>query len=662
MNSKIIGFFLSFLFANLIFSQENFSFGKVPKEDIQMKVYQKDTTANAVVLYERGDSRIEKNEYGHVVLSIEYVARIKILKKEGLENATVEIPIRKSKKSQDRFKEAHATSINTDGSIGTLRKENIFTEELNEYCDLVKFTIPNVKVGAVIDYSYKIKSPFFFNFKTWYFQSELPKVYSTYHTSIPANYRYNITLKGSLELDQNDQDIKKDCWDFRGSGSADCAVAVYSMKDIPAFKEENFMVSKYNYLSSINYELKTFEDFKGSKDNYTKTWEDTDKEFKYGEEIGKQARKTSYFQKLLPPNITDITDKTDKAKTIYYQLQKELNWDKEDFIFSNVDVKAAYEKKVGNSSELNLILLNFLKASGLNADFMLLSTRKNALPTKIHPVISDFTYLVVKLTIDDSAYLLDITDKNMPFGLIPFRALNRYGRVMDMDNGSYWFDIVANTNNQSRYHVFIDCESPETFHVKVRETTIGYPAISKRSKIKGKAHEELIEDIQNELEEDNLYIEDYEIGNLEDLEKPLLETYTIVLRREREQSANNFLFNPFIIGKEKSNPFKLEKRTYPIDFGYPFSQSYAVSLNLNDYYTIKDIPESKGIRLENNTGHMLYKIQKINENQCNVVCTLEFKEPEYSGYEYDGLKKIFSELIAVQNKQPLVLEPKTTRK
>ena len=78
---------------------------------------------------------------------------------------------------------------------------------------------------------------------------------------------------------------------------------------------------------------------------------------------------------------------------------------------------------------------------------MLLATRKRGLPKKTHPVMNDFNYLVAKVDIDGETYLLDATDKYMPFGMLPFRCLNYYGRVMDFDNESYWYDILPETSN-----------------------------------------------------------------------------------------------------------------------------------------------------------------------------------------------------------------------
>ena len=46
--------------------------------------------------------------------------------------------------------------------------------------DITKVTMPNVKVGSVIEITYKVRSDFIFNFQDWEFQSTIPTVWSEY--------------------------------------------------------------------------------------------------------------------------------------------------------------------------------------------------------------------------------------------------------------------------------------------------------------------------------------------------------------------------------------------------------------------------------------------------------------------------------------------------
>src|SRR6187551_1252051 len=78
-----------------------FSFGQVTSKELDIKIYEKDTAAVAVVLREFGEAYID-NSNDHNLL-FEYHTKIKILKKGGTGQADFEIPLRKSNGREERI-------------------------------------------------------------------------------------------------------------------------------------------------------------------------------------------------------------------------------------------------------------------------------------------------------------------------------------------------------------------------------------------------------------------------------------------------------------------------------------------------------------------------------------------------------------------------------
>ena len=226
-----------------------------------MPRYVRDSTAGAVVLNEFGKSFIGKSD--NYNLFFEYHVRVKILNKNGLKQTNIEIPL--YKKDNNLFERAlniKASSFNLEnGRIveSALERKDIFNEDRNEFWNVKKFAFPNVRVGSVIEISYTIESPFKFNFRSWEFQSDIPKIQSEYWASIPGVYIYNIALRGFLKLSKNESSIVKNCLGtgngISGGFSADCALMKFGMKDIPAFVEEDYMTARKNCFSAINFEL-----------------------------------------------------------------------------------------------------------------------------------------------------------------------------------------------------------------------------------------------------------------------------------------------------------------------------------------------------------------------------------------------------------------------
>ncbi|MBJ6367202.1 DUF3857 domain-containing protein [Snuella sedimenti] len=652
MKKNYLFLFLFLLFASLsTFSQpkakEVVSY-RVNLDELKMTVYEKDSTANALVLYEYGNSYVDQRDYD---LTTEKKFKVKLLNREGFDNATITIHLYNNDRSSEKIEAITATTYSlVDGNVETtkLTKENIFKERYNENYTLVKFTLPNIKEGSVITYSYKLISPFMYKYHGWEFQGQIPKLYSEYNTSIPANWTYNIKLVGGKKLATNTSDIKKNCLSVSGGGHADCAISKYVMKDIPAFIEEDYMTSESNYLSRIDYELMTFKGFDGSIHNYTKTWETVDKELRTDPNIGKQLNKSVPIEDLLTTNITDEQDELKKANAIYKYVQEEYTWNEEYKIFKDVSVKNLIKNKSGNISSINILLHNLLKSCKINVKPILLSTRENGLPTKIFPVISDFNYLIVQATINDKTYLLDATDKFLSFGQIPFKCLNQYGRLLDLKNGSKWIDIKPEKSSAVQYKATLNLNENGNITGKVTSKRTNYHALKCKKAYKSK------ENYLKTLEDNNPNIEITNHNVTRNESHPdFLENYDI--KYPYDNTGGNIYLSPFFIKLFKENPFKLQERTYPIDFGYINTYYYILRLNFGKEYSILEKPKDLNIALPNNTGQFIFSCA-VNNNSMNILMRINIKEALYPSEYYPYLKAFFNKIIDSQNNSLIVLQ------
>ena len=93
---KCILILVTFVCLQLIQAQTNkYEFGKVPIEDIQYNECPYDKTAEAVVLFDKGESHFVKSHDSFLIM-YEKTTRIKILTSAGVDWAKVEIPFYQS--------------------------------------------------------------------------------------------------------------------------------------------------------------------------------------------------------------------------------------------------------------------------------------------------------------------------------------------------------------------------------------------------------------------------------------------------------------------------------------------------------------------------------------------------------------------------------------
>jgi len=289
----------------------------------------------------------------------------------------------------------------------------------------------------------------------------------------------------------------------------------------------------------------------------------------------------------------------------------------------------------------------------LNAELILISTRENGFPTKLHPIISDFNYIIAKVTIENKTYLLDATNKLAPFGLLPYKCLNGFGRAMDFENESYWIDIVPVNDSKTDLSVSLKLNDDGTINGKYKKESFGYHALFRRELILNKNNDAIISEFESNF--NNLEVIDYKIENQDDIEKPLVEIINVLIKND--DNATTHYLNHFFDEQFKQNPFKQENRMYPIDFGYPKKYNVDFSLELPPNYAIKSFPESKAYALSKNNAQFKLIMKNNDGNKVILNSSIIIDKPVFSNLEYEALKTLFNHIINSQ-KTYLIIQKK----
>ncbi|WP_282162176.1 DUF3857 and transglutaminase domain-containing protein [Ulvibacterium marinum] len=639
-------------------AQNKTTFGKLTTAEKSMSIYEKDPSAHAVVLYEKGNNYF-KVVNRHIRLIKEYHVKIKILDEKGFDQGTVEIPLYHNNALAEKVTSLKAVTHNDNTQYNVLPSE-IFENDHSERWRVKTFTFPKMQKGSILEYSYTITTPYDFNFNGWDFQGSIPKIYSEFNAKIPGNWVYNRSLRGNLELDVNDAHIQKGCFTIDGyPKAADCEVLKYTMKDIPAFKEDgDFMLSAENYRSRLDFELSQYNRLDGTTNKYTKSWKDVDREFRSDKDIGRQLAKKGFFERHVPEKLLIEGDELTRAKNIFEFVQEHFTWNEQYSSYGKARVKEAFEAQKGNAWEINMSLINLLNAADIPTNLMLLSTRKRGLPTKMHPVMSNFNYVVGKTEIGGKSYLLDATDKYMPFGFLPFRALNHYGRVMDFKNDSYWYDIKPQTRNRYQVRAQIKFDPDENKALGVFDAvSMGYNAVDMHKTLSEKSEEEYLDSVEEDIP-GNFAITSYELVKQRTDKQMVSQRFKFEI--EDVLNGDMAYVNPFFIRFFNKNPFQLEERNYPIDFGYPRSYRYQIILTIPDGYVIQELPENKSIALGDTMATLKF-YSTGNASQISFSFELALNGSYFTEKDYNALKALFKEAVDLQKNSLVVFKKKTAQ-
>ncbi|TWR26865.1 DUF3857 domain-containing protein [Mucilaginibacter achroorhodeus] len=641
------------------FSQaQDFPFGSFTVDELQQTNYKNDTSAHAYVIKEFGSTKLDMGNNDRINMFYKYHVKIKILDAKAFDKGTISIPFRSYDDVIEDVSDIKAlTTYMEDGGAvkkAELDKSKIYTTTINKYWKEIKFAMPNLRKGCIIEYSYTKIIPGFYSFPSWEFQSDIPKMYSEYEAHIPAFWTYTAMMRGSLKLTKSKADIEKECFSSRGS-KCDCSFLSYGMADIPAMVEEDYMTAPKNFLSAVYFNLQEWVNpYTGVKQRETKEWADIDYNLKHADYFGSQIKKNLLKPYLLPV-IAGAKDDLSKAIAVYQYIQKNIKWNQIRSTGSE-SVKKALESHSGDVADINLGLVAALNSAGIKTDAVLVSTRDNGIVNRLYPVEREFNYVIAKATIGSDDYLLDATDPMLPFGTLPMRCLNDQGRVISFDKPSYWLDLNNKQRKATTSSLDLTLESNGKLKGTITTYSSGYDGYLKRLAIKKfNSTDEYVENLDERLTHVKILKSDF--TNLDSLDKPLAEKYDVEIDLYNGLNHDRMAFNPMLLDRMVVNPFKLTERAYPVDRGMPSSDRYTITMHLPAGYSIESAPQQANIGLPNKGGRFMTDFSGEGNNfvYSNVI---QFDKAIYAPEEYPYLKELYNKIIASE-KAEIVFKKKS---
>ena len=658
MFKQIITFtvLLTFFFTNA----QNYKFGKVSKEELADKAYAKDSSAVAAVLYR--DVNVSYNyvqSSGFQIITSVH-ERIKIYNKDGFEYATVKERLYQSNDGNENLSGLKAYTYNLEnGAIvkTKLKNSDTFSNKLSKYYKEKKFTMPNLKEGSVIEYTYKLISPFSYTIDEIVFQYDIPIEKQEIRIGIPEYYSFKKNMKGYLTLNpvqsSTSQKINFINREERSlsdgvtqssyrTSSVDYRVVIdeYNMVNVPALKEEPYVNNMNNYRSSINYEIQYVQFPNAVRKSYATTWEDVVKTIYDSDNFGRQLDFKSYFKNDLAAILQGKTTDVEKAAAIFSFVQQRMSWN--DYIgkYTDEGVKNAYKKKSGSVADINLILVAMLKEAGLNANPVLISTRDNGIP--LFPTRKGFNYVAASVTLNEEVVLLDASNKFTEPNILPTMAVNWHGRLIKENGSAAMIQVVPKKLSTKKTTLNVNLKANGDIEGKERESYGSYYAYLFRDKNYGVSEEDYLDKKENDS--NGMEISDYEIKNQNVSGKNVMESYDFFVENQADVLGDKIYFSPLFFTAEKENPFKLEKRDYPIDFVFPWQERFMVNIKIPEGYKITSVPENLKLVLPNKGGSFTYNILETNLG-IQLTVDVKINQAIIPVHEYGSIKELYKKII-----------------
>jgi len=626
-------------------------FGRVSKDEIKLKEYSPDKDAEALVLFDIAKSYFVRNEASFNIV-FERTTRIKILSEAGIEWAEVEIPFYQE---GGIFEEVYGIKAYTynyeNGQIikSQFDVSNTYDEKINNYWNVKKFAIPNVKEGSIIEYKYKISSQYKFNLRDWAFQWKIPVVYSEYEVKMIPFYEYTFLLQGANKFDSQTSYLDRGNLRQFGSITFNDMVYKYIMKDLPAFNNEEFITSINDYIITLDFQLSKINYPSGTTLDIITTWEDMIKELLKHKDFGKYVNKSKKLaSKLINTETLDLGSDKEKFDYVLDYVKSNYNWNNSKAKYATKSPNKFIEEKYGNCAEINLFTIGLLNSLGIEAYPVLISTRDNGKIKYDYPYSHFFNYVIILAKVDGEKILSDATEVLCLNNRIPPRCINDKGLVIKKDNVE-WAGLECHFPSEINTDVQIEIVNDELVNSSITKTSTEYDALFFRNNYTDK-----IETVKNKLDTKYPLLIDSTISiqNQLNKEEPYILSYK--LTDKPEIVGEKMYLSPFLNEPIADNPLKQKKRTYPIDMTYQKKRSFHSTILIPEDYQVDFLPPEK--KINNKLFELTYSAKKDNDK---IIVSFDyyFKKSVYSPIDYSKMKFYYNEIVNKGNEK-IVLSKK----
>jgi len=641
-------FFLCTFFLVSAFAQtEKQVFGTISKEDLASKASTIDKNAEAEVLYENYELVLEIFS-GRLQISIKAHTRIKIYNENGLDEANIKIPYQTRNGAEAIYKlEAQTYNLDASGNmtISKMDKKSVYDKRITNRISHQIFSLPEVKAGSIIEYTYVIKRHSLY-IDDWSFQRSIPVRYSNYNLEYPAEFSFSHIVRATLPVEIKDN---------KGTYSISKS---YTMRNVPALKDEPFISCDDDYLQQVQFKLNGY--FSPTQTiNFSKTWLEVVKDMMsdadFGQQLSKKIQNTDELTALLAP----LKSSTAKMTAIHNYVRTKMTWDENSSIWTSDGVKQAWSDKKGNSSEMNLIMINLLKNAGLNANPLLVSTRNNGKINTLYPNLDQFNTVMTLVTIDSNYFILDAVDKITPSHLIPEGVMFTEGLTINQVNTIMTekdFSWVNIWSGKQKYYRVINMSAEmndegkiqgEAFIINSEYARLASLRTMKEDKAQG--NEELTR------KHIGLKLSEFSIKNQEKDSLDLEQKFKFEIPANETGDYRYFSINMFS-GMEK-NPFIADERSSDITYGVNQKYSLRGIFTIPAGYSFEELPKDIRMVMPDKSITMTRYMQATG-NKISYSVVVEFNQPVYAVEDYPEFKEFYKKMVEMLEEQIVIKKTK----
>jgi hypothetical protein len=607
-------------------------FGSYTAEEIAMTQCSFDKDANAVVLLDEALSDFDDDWQ----LITKRRIRIKILNEKGLDKGTVSIRFYSADKFEYIRNIEGITYNNANQALSNLDRKSIYTEKIDDHWSRVKFAMPNVRPGSIIEYKYESIMKSYAGLERWIFQSDIPTVRSCYLLQIIPNHEFSYLV------------TKKPTYKIVITPKPDLGQIYFEMNQIPGLRFEPYMDSPKDYFQQVEFQLSGYQAY-GQKQTVNATWRDMCADLSSDKSLGAAVKKDLPKLDELKAMVDKEPNAEEKMKTIYKYVQNNFTWNGYDSRFAMDGLKKVWEKKNGSSGEINLILVSLLQTFDFDVSPLLVAERDFGKVNPSIPLMDRFNKTVAYVGVADKHFILDATQKFCPPGLTPYPLLNTYALPVSKKTK----DVINIKTTDNAYY------SGTVIQAKLDNAGLlsGHCVIKTDQYAKQVQSQAITEDkggFIKKYEEENsgISIDSFQVENLDKDADPLIQQ--IDFGDQLNKTDGFVLLNYNLFTSLTKNPFTKDERFTNVDFGYPYHVSVEQDIELPKNSKVEELPANKKLITPDKNISLSREISRAGDK---LTIKIEFVQTVtlIPNQDYPELKNFYKVMVNTLN-EPIAIK------
>ena len=580
---------------------------------------------------------------------------VKILRPQGREEGVVAVPFDKDSK----ILSMHVWSIGPDGHEYAVKDNDLveygYPGQGNFFIDLkVKVAnAPGRDPGGVVAYEYEQRSHPHLTEKTWFFQSDLPRLNQSFTLELPPGFTHGTVWAHTKEVPVIDLEHQRWRWE---------------LKETPPIDFEHILLRPSE--RALTGRMTVHYAGPGIPAPTEGTWQS----------IGEWYQNLSHDRLVATPEIEskakelvgDKTDFYDKTEAIAEFVQKQVRYFVIEMGIGGYQPHFAgdiFRNRYGDCKDKATLLTAMLSSVGVHGALVMVDTSRGVIDPDAPSIVGDHMIAAIEIPKGYTSpklrsivtaktgrhYLIfDPTWEKTAFGQLEHNLQGGYGVLMEgPDSQVIQFPVLPPDLNTIHRTGTFQLQPDGSLQGTITEKRFGDVSEKRRQLYAAGDAKEQTQYLDRALGQDftSFTVSGFQVQNVESLNKDLTTSYSLAADRFGKKMGPLLMIRPRVLGSENLEVDR-KPRSVPINLNETLQEHDDYTINLPAGYVVDEIPDPVKLDL----GFASYESSSsVKDNVLHYTRTYTVREVTLPAEKYSDVQKLAG-VIAADEQQNAVLK------